>query len=376
MGALRAIGLMSGTSLDGVDIALIESDGETNSAFGPTHYRAYSERERALLRQAISDAAALNQRSARPGVLSQAEALVTHAHCDAVETFLRDFNIPAASIDVIGFHGQTVVHRPAIRLTVQLGDGQALADRLGIPTVFDFRAADLAAGGQGAPLVPAFHHALARGLTVPKPIAILNVGGVANVTYINGRAEPVACDTGPGNALIDDFMLARTGVAYDADGATASQGTVDEAFIAEIVEDDFFARRCPKSLDRNDFKVDTARYSTADGAATLTALTAAAAARIVDHLPETPRSWIVAGGGARNRTLLRMLAERVSPARVETAEAFGWSADALEAQAFAFLAVRSLRGLPLTFPATTGVAQPMTGGVMAIPGGLPGAACA
>jgi anhydro-N-acetylmuramic acid kinase len=362
MGVLRAIGLMSGTSLDGVDIALIETDGETVASFGPSGYRPYAHHERALLRQALADASGLTDRGERPGVLAQAEALVTQAHADAVEIFLRDRDIPATDIDVIGFHGQTVVHRPALRLTVQLGDGQVLADRLGIRTVFDFRAADLAAGGQGAPLVPAYHYALAQNLSVEKPIAILNVGGVANITYINGRAEPLACDTGPGNALIDDFMLARTGAARDENGAAAAQGTPDEEFVERVLTDPFFARACPKSLDRNDFKVEAGRFSTADGAATLTALTAAAAARIVQHLPEAPRSWIIAGGGARNATLLRMLAERVAPAAVTTAESVGWSVDALEAQAFAFLAVRTLRELPISFPATTGVPRPMTGG--------------
>ena len=376
MGVLRAIGLMSGTSLDGVDVALIETDGETVASFGPSSYRPYAQSERALLRQALADASGLTERHARPGVLAQAEALVTDAHADAVETFLGKFDLARGSIDVIGFHGQTVVHRPALRLTVQLGDGQALADRLGIPTVFDFRAADLAAGGQGAPLVPAFHHALAHHLSVEKPIAILNVGGVANVTYINGRAEPLACDTGPGNALIDDFMLSRTGSPCDENGATAAQGEADEVFVARVLEDPFFARKCPKSLDRNDFKVDASSYSTADGAATLTALTASAAARIVRHLPEAPRSWIIAGGGARNPTLLRMLAERVAPASVTTAESVGWSADALEAQAFAFLAVRTMRGLPLTFPATTGVSGPTRGGAFVHPTTAPRTACA
>ena len=376
MGVLRAIGLMSGTSLDGVDVALIETDGETVASFGPSSYRPYTPAERELLRQALADASGLTERQARPGVLAQAEALVTDAHADAVESFLRKFGIARDGIAVVGFHGQTVVHRPTLRLTVQLGDGQALADRLGIATVFDFRAADLAAGGQGAPLVPAFHYALAQHLSVEKPIAILNVGGVANITYINGRAEPLACDTGPGNALIDDFMLSRTGLPCDENGAAAAEGEADEMFVARVLEDPFFARQCPKSLDRNDFKVDASGYSTADGAATLTALTAAAAARIMNHLPEAPRSWIVAGGGARNLTLLRMLAERVAPASVRTAESVGWSADALEAQAFAFLAVRTMRGLPLTFPATTGVPAPTRGGVLVCPMAAPQTAVA
>jgi anhydro-N-acetylmuramic acid kinase len=365
MRARRAIGLMSGTSLDGVDVALIETDGETVSAFGPAGYRPYGDEERALLRRALEDAASLSERKSRPGALAPAERLVTDVHAEAVESFLREQRIARDSIDVVGFHGQTVLHRPAQRLTVQIGDGAALARRLGIDVVYDLRAADLSEGGQGAPLVPVFHRALALGLARPRPLAILNIGGVANVTVVDGEAEPIACDTGPGNALIDDLMLARTGFARDPDGLYGAQGRVDEDFIDSVLARDFFAKACPKSLDRNDFVLDTSGFSTEDGAATLAALTAAAAARIVQHLPVRPRAWIVAGGGARNPTLMRMLAERLAPASVETAAAVGWSIDALEAQAFAFLAVRSERGLPITFPGTTGAPRLLTGGVIA-----------
>jgi len=367
MGIERAIGLMSGTSLDGVDVALIETDGERIAAFGPTSCRSYAPAERDVLRRALLEAGSLTDRNVRPGVLAEAEALVTTAHADAVETFLRDFRISPQSIGAVGFHGQTVLHRPAARLTVQLGNGPALARRLALPVVFDFRAADVAAGGQGAPLVPVFHRALAQDLHRPGPIAVLNVGGVANVTFLDGAAEPCAADTGPGNALLDDFMLARTGTPRDPDGVWAAQGRVDNAIIAAVLSQQFFSKQCPKSLDRNEFTVDTSSLSCADGAATLTALTAAAVARVVPHLPRAPQSWIVAGGGARNPTLMRTLAERLSPASVESAEAVGWSVDGLEAQAFAFLAVRSMRGLPLTFPRTTGAPRPLTGGVVALP---------
>jgi anhydro-N-acetylmuramic acid kinase len=367
MGVMRAIGLMSGTSLDGVDVALIETDGERVAAFGPTAYRAYAPAERSVLRTALVDATRITERRQRPGVLREAEVLVTRAHAQAVETFLEAHQIARESVGVVGFHGQTVLHRPASRLTVQLGDGDALAADLGIPVVYDFRAADIAAGGQGAPLVPVFHRALARDLDRPHPLAILNIGGVANVTWLDGGNEPAACDTGPGNALLDDFMLARTGAALDAGGAMAAQGKPDEALIARVLARPFFARKCPKSLDRNDFIVDVAHLSTPDGAATLTALTAAAVARAVQYLPLPPRAWIVAGGGARNPTLMRMLADRLAPASVEVGEAVGWSVDALEAQAFAFLAVRSLGGAALTFPGTTGAPRPLSGGVIALP---------
>jgi anhydro-N-acetylmuramic acid kinase len=283
----------------------------------------------------------------------------------AVEKFIAANHIDRGDIAVVGFHGQTVLHRPERRLTVQIGDGPALARSIGMPVVYDLRAADVAAGGQGAPLVPVFHRALVGSLDRPRPVAVLNVGGVANVTYVDETGELVACDTGPGNALIDDFMAARAGASCDRDGATAAQGRVDDAFIAAALGHPFFAAPPPKSLDRNAFAaLDTSALSLTDGAATLTALTAVAVAAVVPLLPRPPRAWIVAGGGARNPTLMRMLAERLAPAMVETAQAVGWSSDAVEAQAFGFLAVRALQGLPITFPATTGAPAPMTGGVL------------
>jgi len=366
---VRAIGLMSGTSLDGVDVALLETDGVALIALGPTGYRPYTDAERDLLRQALAEGARLAEPTARPSVLAEAEAFVTAAHAETVERFLAEERIDRAGVEVVGFHGQTVLHKPAARLTVQIGDGPALARRLGLAVAYDFRAADVAAGGQGAPLVPVFHQALARDLARPHPIAVLNVGGVANVTWVDG-GDPIACDTGPGNALIDDFMRARTGAPLNRDGDQAAKGRVHEDFVARVLDDGFFGLPCPKSLDRNAFafaNLDLPKFSTADGAATLSALTAASVVRVMPHLPSPPRAWIVAGGGARNPTLMRMLAERLQPATVETADAAGWSADALEAQAFAYLAVRVLRGLPLTFPKTTGVPAPMPGGLLAKP---------
>jgi anhydro-N-acetylmuramic acid kinase len=367
--AIKAIGLMSGTSLDGVDVALIETDGERVTALGPTGYRAYTEDERALLRQALVEGASLSDRQARPGVLSKADSFVTQVHADTINSFLTDERIDRNAISVVGFHGQTVLHKPEDRLTIQIGDGAALARAIGIPVACDFRQADISAGGQGAPIVPVFHQAMARDLAHPHPIAVLNIGGVANVTYVDG-GDPVACDTGPGNALIDDFMRARTGMPYDNFGDVAATGQPDQKFIDRVLEHPFFGLKPPKSLDRNAFafgNIGLPDFSVPDGAATLSALTVQAVARIVPHLPATPKAWIVAGGGARNRTLMRMLAERLAPASVETADDAGWSADALEAQAFAFLAVRSLKQKPLTFPATTGVPQPMTGGVVEMP---------
>jgi anhydro-N-acetylmuramic acid kinase len=368
--SVLAVGLMSGTSQDGDDVALIDSDGERIAQLGATACRPYSKAERTLLRRATAAAANLTERSARPGVVAKAERLINDAHAEAVESFLVANGLQRGEVAVIGFHGQTLLHRPEQRLTLQIGDGRALAARLGIPAVYDFRAADVAAGGQGAPLAPVFHRALVRRLQHASPIAVLNLGGVANVTYIDGE-ELIACDTGPGNALLDDFLRLRTGEPLDTDGRAAASGSIDEKMIERLLAHPFFALAPPKSLDRNAFRGwvgDTLDgIGVENGAATLTALTAAAVARIVPYLPRPPASWIVAGGGARNPTLLRMLTERLAPARVESAHAIGWSIDSLEAQAFAYLAVRSLRGLPITFPTTTGVPRPLTGGVLARP---------
>lgn len=370
---MKAIGLMSGTSLDGIDVAVIETDGETVSRFGPGRTYPYTSEDRQLFVRALEEAVGIEDRTERPGTLRAAEMLVTTRHAEAVARFLAEF--PAAGgIEVIGFHGQTVLHRPEQGLTVQLGDGARLIEALrplagpSVRLVHDFRAADVAAGGQGAPLVPAYHRALARALDLAHPVMVLNLGGVANVTFIDGEADPLACDTGPANALLDDFMKERTGEAFDRDGAAAAAGTVDEAAVQRLLRHGFFRLSPPKSLDRNAFRDWVAEQaslddmSLEDGAATLTALTAAAVAAIVPLLPRAPASVIAAGGGAHNPTLLRMLARRLG-VEVMDAEAVGWSTDFLEAQAFAFLAVRSLRGLPLSFPTTTGVPQPMPGGV-------------
>jgi anhydro-N-acetylmuramic acid kinase len=370
MARLCSIGLMSGTSYDGVDVALIDTDGEDMVQVGPTGYRPYSEQERAVVRRAIAAAASQTDRTERPKILAEAEELVTDMHAEAVEAFLAANGMPAREVAVVGFHGQTVLHRPDRGLTIQLGDGRALAGRLGMPVVYDFRAADVAAGGQGAPVVPVFHRAMARLLAHLPPIAVLNIGGVANVTFIDGMADLIAFDTGPGNALIDDFLRLRTGQMQDDEGRIAAAGKVDHAAVERVLKHPFFARRPPKSLDRNEFRHwvteegALANKSTEDGAATITAVKVAAIERALTVLPRAPSAWIVAGGGTRNPTLMRMLAERLAPAKLETALAVGWSADALEAQAFAYLAVRALKGLPITFPTTTGVPKPLTGGII------------
>ena len=367
---MRAIGLMSGTSLRGVDIALIETDGEAISACGPTGHRAYSRAEQGVLQQALAEAAQLTDRTARPGVLVEAETLVTRTHTEALAAFVAAHDIRLADVDVVGFHGQTVLHRPCSHLTVQIGDGKAIARRCNIKVAYDFRASDVEAGGRGAPLVPVFHCAMTAALDRPRPVAVLNVGGIATVTCCDGADTLLASDVGPGNALIDDFMRAHTGRGLEDRGIMASRGRPNADFLARVLRDAFFAAPLPKSLDRDAFALASLKLpacSLADGAATLSALTAAAVGRIVPLLPSVPMTWIVAGGGARNRALIRFLVEALAPAKVATADQIGWSADALEAQAVAYLAVRTLRGLPLTFPTTTGAPKPMVGGLIAHP---------
>jgi anhydro-N-acetylmuramic acid kinase len=364
---LTALGLMSGTSLDGVDVALIETDGRRVSALGPSGYRPYSETERSLLRQALYEAVDLPDRAARPGCLLEAERTVTAAHAEAVAAFTAQHRLAFEDIDIVGFHGQTVLHRPERKLTVQIGDANALAKAIHIPVMYDFRAADVEAGGQGAPFVPVYHRALAQSLEREGPTVVVNIGGVANITYIDGDTL-IACDTGPGNALLDDHMFRLLNQRFDTEGRTAAMGKVDAAWISRALAMPFFALPPPKSLDRNDFAgLKLGDMAPEDGAATLTAFTAAAIARVVPLLPREPKSWIVAGGGARNLTMLRMLRECLQPATVQAADTLGWASDAIEAQAFGFLAARGLKGLPLSYPDTTGVPFPMTGGIIARP---------
>ncbi len=360
---MRALGLMSGTSMDGIDVALIETDGEDKVKRGPSGTYAYDGAFRARLAQAIADAREVSDRGARPGCLADAERELTERHAVAVRQFM-DQNVASADVGVVGFHGHTVLHAPERRLTVQIGDGAALAHQIRLDVVHDLRAADVAAGGQGAPLAPVYHRALAARLP-ERPIAVVNIGGVANVTWIGRDGTLLAFDTGPGNAMIDDWMLRHTARAMDPDGGAAGRGKVDEEALGALFIHDYFGRLPPKSLDRNAFPIEPVQHlSVADGAATLTAFTATAIARAREHFPEEPRLWVICGGGRRNKALMAMLAARVECA-VAPAEAAGFDGDAVEAEAWAYMAVRSLKGLPITFPGTTGVREPMTGGVVA-----------
>ena len=347
---LTAIGLMSGTSADGIDAALLATDGEDAVEAGPVASFPYAPDVRARL------LAAMGSRADLPDLARE----VTLLHARAVKGLLAQAGRAAATVDFIGFHGQTVLHAPAAGITRQLGDGALLARLTGIDVVSDFRSADVAAGGEGAPLAPVFHRALSHALA--KPLAVLNLGGVGNVTWIGGDGSLLAFDTGPGNAQLDDWARSRTGAACDRDGALAAAGSVDRAALATLLRHPYFERLPPKSLDRNAFSAAAlGRLSTADGAATLAAFTAAAVAAARAHLPAEPRRWLVGGGGRRNPALMRALADALAVA-VDPVEAVGWNGDALEAQAFAYLAVRSAQGLPLSFPTTTGVKAPLTGG--------------
>ena len=347
----RAIGLMSGTSLDGIDVAFIESDGASEVATGPWLTMPYDHALREALRGALGG----------KGPVAEVERALTEAHAAAVKRLVERHEI--AEVELIGFHGHTILHDPAQRRTWQIGDGALLARLTGIDVVCDFRSADVAAGGEGAPFAPIFHAALGAGLE--RPLAVVNIGGVANVTWIGeGEGALLAFDTGPGNAPIDDWVRVKTGAAADYDGALAAAGKVDEGQVARFLQHPYFARRPPKSLDRDDFASFTlGALSTEDGAATLTAISAAAIAQSFGYFPVPPRRVLVTGGGRHNPVLMQMLAARLGRP-VAPVEAVGWEGDAIEAQAFAYLALRSRAGLPLSFPGTTGVSKPMTGGVL------------
>ena len=347
---MRVIGLMSGTSLDGVDAALIETDGERVQGYGPSLTLPYPEAVKSDLAALLKE---MGCGAVRPQLVQGSALALTELHIDAVRAI-------GAPCDLVGFHGQTVLHAPDQRRTVQIGDAALLARSLGVPVACDFRLADVASGGQGAPLVPVFHGALSAALE--RPLLVVNIGGVANLTWVGADGALLACDTGPGNALLDDFVRSRTGAAMDGDGKLAEAGQPDERVLAEFLADPYFARPAPKSLDRQHFAAAldaVAELSTEDGAATLAAFTARAIAGTT--LPGVPRRMLVCGGGRHNPAIMRALGAAM-PCPAEPVEAVGWNGDALEAQCFGFLAARVARGLPLSFPGTTGVPYPMPGG--------------
>jgi anhydro-N-acetylmuramic acid kinase len=371
---ITTIGLMSGTSLDGVDAAFLRTDGETALDFGPSLTRPYSDDERETLSRAV--AAALDGRDDAPEI-ADATRIITDTHIEATRKLLASAGFEPSQVKVVGLHGQTILHRPSCTggtdgRTWQIGDGSRVAREVQIDVVDQFRIADVADGGQGAPLAPVFHAALVTDSESSAPpssqaVAVLNIGGIANVTYVPPGGDVsglVAFDCGPGNGLLDEWAMLKIGEPMDRDGKLARRGTVNQDILKHMLQHPYFARKPPKSLDRHDFTLGpVSSLSAEDGAATLTAFTAACVARGAELLPHKPACWIVCGGGRHNPAIMDELQAQLS-APVKKAESQGWNGDAVEAQLFAYLAVRSLRGLPISFPGTTGVSRPLTGGVL------------
>lgn len=352
--------------MDGIDVAMIRSDGEASVEALAFEAVDYDSAQRALLREAMTLSTGLLERDARPGKLSAIERDITHWHAEAISRFCRKHSVSKTSEIIIGFHGQTVLHKPEVGLTIQLGDGQALADATGLTVVADLRANDMAHGGQGAPLAPAYHGAMAA--HVPgRPAAFVNIGGVGNVTFVDEAGELLAFDSGPGNALMDDWCMLHTGKPVDIDGALARSGKVDEGVLAELRRHEYFHEAPPKSLDRASFTLDAVKgLEPADGAATLMMFTAHSIADAASWSGKTPACWVICGGGRKNRFLMECLAGLMS-APVVPAEAIHTDGDAVEAEAWAYLAIRSVRDLPLTWPGTTGTSKPVSGGVVFVP---------
>ena len=356
-----ALGLMSGTSLDGVDVAVIETDGVDIFGFGQVSESTYSQADKTILNSVTQDALAWGFRGPSPNSFAQAEAIVDSAHISAIGKM---------TADIVVYHGQTVLHHPPLSgkrgQTLQLGRGQVLADKLGVPVAYDFRTADVEAGGQGAPLAPIYHEALARYSELKGRVAVVNIGGVSNVTAIEDGKILWATDCGPGNGPLDSWVSPLTDAAYDKDGKLSFSGVVDFNKIKQWLEGGFFKRSIPRSADRYDFDVlgSMETMSLEDGAATLASLCAQAIARDLRRF--NPKTVIVCGGGRKNSAIMAML-DMHSDAQVVTAEHIGWDGDMLEAQAFAYLAVRTLKGLPISFPQTTGATRPLTGGRVIYP---------
>ena len=366
-----ALGLMSGTSMDGIDLAVVTTDGDGAVQRGPASFVPYEAGFRRRIEASLEIARSIGKREERPGDLAALEREITLRHAEAVRRFLAGHT--QLQPQVIGFHGQTVLHRPASGVTVQLGDGDLLARELGVPVVYDMRANDMRHGGQGAPLVPAYHAALAASLPETRrhfPMCFVNIGGISNVTFVAQKGDPIAFDSGPGNTLIDQWVKLHGGVPYDADGMIASEGGVVRDVVELYLSAAFFERSAPKSLDRGDFTLEGAEgLELSDGARTLASVSAKAILAAARHMPEPPKLWIVCGGGRKNPNIMRDLRDGAARtgAQVVLAEDVGLDGDAMEAEAWAYLAVRAQRGLPLTFPTTTGCLRPVSGGLIARP---------
>lgn len=373
--SLIALGLMSGTSMDGIDLALIRSDGEGLREILAFDEMPYSPDIKTQIVEGLEAAKSLKTKGRRNKTLKTLEKELTEIHVCAVNRFLDAQDLKSEQIDVIGFHGQTVLHRPDLGFTVQLGLGQLLADKTGIPVVYDMRANDMKYGGQGAPLIPIYHKVLAEALDpveLPEmPVAFVNIGGISNISYIGQDGLLIAFDTGPGNALIDQWVESQAGIPFDQSGLIASEGHVNMAVINQYLDESFFEKTIPKSLDRNDFRpLSSGRLSLEDGARTLAFVTAAAIVKSCDHLPVAPKLWVVSGGGRKNPSImqdLKKLAHEQNGANVILSEEAGFNGDTMEAEAWAYLAIRSLKRLPLTFPTTTNCRKPVSGGRIVFP---------
>lgn len=365
-------GLMTGTVLDGeIDIAFLRTDGQSITGFGPAGLMPYAPDLRDLLVDCLDEARHWNFVGPEPDSFAEAEKKLTLAQSDALAGFAQEHDIALGDIAAIGFHGQTVLHRPPadgqIGRTRQLGDGQLMAERTGVPVVFDLRSGDIQAGGQGAPLCPCYHAALLETLYDNDDVAVLNLGGVGNITWKGSDGRLVAFDTGPANAPVNDWVKYHGLGEMDRDGALAASGTVDENRLTSLMQHPHFAAPFPKSLDRFDFKADLATgLSPADGAALLTHLAAASVARALRLLPVTVKRLVVCGGGRHNPTLMGAIETR-SGITAEKAESCGWRGDAIEAECFAYLAARHMAGLNVSYPETTGVPTAMPAGRLARP---------
>lgn len=356
------VGLMSGTSADGVDAAILRTDGRTQAEPIASAHIPYEDGLRRAILTLMKGA----------GDMDAIARALTEVHLQAVEAVISISGLERSAVQLIGFHGQTIIHKPDQGYTLQIGDAGWLATQTGIPVVFDFRSNDIKHGGQGAPLVPVYHAALA--IDLPKPLMVVNIGGVANYTWLGENDAIEAADCGPGNALIDDWMGKHYGARCDMNGVAAKRGIANESVVKQFLRDKFFVANKSRSLDRNHFTIDAVRgMSVEDGAATLTAITAAAITWSTRAMPEAPKQLLITGGGRHNPVLMRMIQERACDqaltevCEVLPVEAVGWNGDMLEAEAFAYLAARSVQGLPLSFPSTTGVSEPVTGGVLFMP---------
>lgn len=360
------LGLMSGTSLDGIDMAIIYTDGRTIHDLDVFGTVPFTVEDRQDLQMITEKAGQWNFDGPAPNIFGAGEELVDRVHVQAIEAFLQREGIPNLNIDLIGYHGQTILHDATRGKTLQLGDGQRLANQFGAPCVYDFRSEDVLKGGQGAPLAPIYHKALVNWSQLDGVTAVLNLGGVGNISIIEGD-NLLASDTGPANGPLDSF-LAERGVGLDDRGSVSQSGLVDFGTVDQWLSRPFFKRRWPRSADRHDFDVwdDLKDQSIEDGAATLCAFTAHSVVRTLADMDARPERLIVCGGGRHNRTIMTLLGLETG-VPVYPSERFGWDSDAIEAQAFGYLAARVVEGLPNSFPTTTGVSEPVIGGRVVYP---------